>query len=215
MKLLNGDLFFWLKNWEFSLLFGVIYWVFSMALTARGEIDAYIITFLCLAGGILGYFVFQEGRRKPVVISSLIHATAHYVALVGLTLGFGWFNRDILGLQGMWTWAFALALEVIPTGGFFGGLFFGLNLLITCRWFNMNHNDAFSAMRLDSFRHFLRIRIKGDEVKIFPIGIDDVPRRQDWRVNEKWKEGDPSQPAYVPARPLVPKLIEDPLVVEA
>lgn len=115
----------------------------------------------------------------------------------------------------MWTWALAFGVEVIPTGGFLGGLLFGLNLLITCRWFNMNHNDAFSAMRLDSFRHFLRIRIKGDEVKIFPIGIDDVPRRQDWRVNEKWKEGDPSHPAYVPARPLAPKLIEDPLVIEA
>jgi hypothetical protein len=52
---------------------------------------------------------------------------------------------------------------------------FGLNLLITCRWFDMNHNDAFSAMRLDSYRHFLRMRFRPNgEIAIFPLGLDEA-----------------------------------------
>jgi hypothetical protein len=45
------------------------------------------------------------------------------------------------------------------------------------RWWNLNHNDAFSAMRLDSHRNFLRLRIKDDAVTIYPIGLNRVPRR--------------------------------------
>jgi hypothetical protein len=44
--------------------------------------------------------------------------------------------------------------------------------MITCRYFKMNYNDAFSAMRLDSYRNFSRIRIKGDEVTIYPVWLD-------------------------------------------
>jgi hypothetical protein len=32
-----------------------------------------------------------------------------------------------------------------------------------------NHNDAFSSIRLDSHRNFLRLRIKGDDVSIYPV----------------------------------------------
>jgi hypothetical protein len=75
----------------------------------------------------------------------------------------------------------------------------------------MNHNDAFSSMRLDSHRNFLRMRIKDDEVKIYPIGLTNTPKRSDWRLNDK-KVGSPP-PAYVPVSPLVPHVIEGPIVV--
>ena len=48
---------------------------------------------------------------------------------------------------------------------------FGLNLLVTCMWFNMNHNDAFSAMQLFDYRHFLRIRILGDTLTVYPVKL--------------------------------------------
>ena len=62
---------------------------------------------------------------------------------------------------------------------------FGWNLFITCRKFGMNHNDAFSAMKLDSHRHFLRICIDGDTVTVFPIKLAKVPGRKGWRYNPK------------------------------
>jgi hypothetical protein len=93
---------------------------------------------------------------------------------------------------------------MILGGAVIGGTIFGLYLLVTCRYFKMNHNDAFSAMRLDSYRNFLRLRIQGDTVTIYPLGLDRVPRREDWRINAKWKERDPTEPAYVPVTPLQP-----------
>ena len=60
---------------------------------------------------------------------------------------------------------------------------FGLNLLVTCMWFNMNHNDAFSAMRVFDYRHFLRIRILGDQITVYPVGLERVPRRSEWQDN--------------------------------
>lgn len=58
-------------------------------------------------------------------------------------------------------------------------------------WWNLNHNDAFSAMRLDSHRNFLRLRIKDDAVMIYPIGLDCVPWRNAWRRNAE-RRGSPT-----------------------
>ena len=64
-----------------------------------------------------------------------------------------------------------------------GGRLFGLYLYVTSHSYNMNHNDAFSSMRLDSHRNFLRIRITDDEVRIYPIGLTDIPKRHEWKIN--------------------------------
>ncbi len=72
---------------------------------------------------------------------------------------------------------------MVPTGATIGGFIFGVYLLLTCRFFDMNHNDAFSAMRLDANRHFLRIRIKDDALTIYPVAVDSVPARNGWQLN--------------------------------
>jgi hypothetical protein len=36
-------------------------------------------------------------------------------------------------------------------------------------------------MRLDFYRHFLRIKIEGSKLTIYPIRLDRVPRRSGWR----------------------------------
>jgi hypothetical protein len=215
-KLLLGDLLFFVKNWDFSLLLGGVYWVLGMAIIARVKCDAYVISFIVLSTIMLGYFGYQEGwKRLKVYVSSLMHSSAHFVALVVLALVFGALNRE-LGLQGIWAWFFALAAELISFGAIFGGFIFGLNLLVTCGWADMNHNDAFSAMRLDSHRHFLRMRFDTDgSITIFPIALETVPKRKAWALNPAWRPDKPNGPAYVPRTKLDPKLIEGPVVVRA
>jgi len=218
-RLLNGDLWFWKQNSGFSCVLGAIYWICAMGLIARGldsHVDAYVIVGLVLAGGMLGYFGYQQGsKRLKVWIAALAHAGAHWAAIVALAWLFAGFNTDVLRIYGPWPWFFALAFEIIPTGLLAGGFIFGLFLLITCRRFNMNHNDAFSAMRLNSYRHFLRLRITDDEVTIFPIGLDQAPKRDEWRINPDWTGQNPAEPAYRPTNPLRPHLIEAPITVRA
>ena len=52
----------------------------------------------------------------------------------------------------------AICLGLIVAGGV-GGVVWGLYLLISSYWLDGHANDAFSALRLDSFRHFLRMKI--------------------------------------------------------
>jgi hypothetical protein len=98
-------------------------------------------------------------------------------------------------------------------GGLGAGTLFGINLFLTSRYFDMNHNDAFSSMRKDSFRHFLRLRIKGEHLTIFAIGIDSVPQRSEWRENKQRVK--PTSPRIIPIEGLAPKLIEPPIHVDA
>lgn len=96
-------------------------------------------------------------------------------------------------------------------GSVVAGVLFGLYLYISSRCFNLNHNDAFSAMRLDSHRHFLRMRIAGDAVTLYSIALDRVPERHEWRRNDG-THGQPA-PVYIPATPLAPHLVEPPVTV--
>ena len=99
--------------------------------------------------------------------------------------------------------------------GFVGGFVWGLYLLAVSFWLGDHANDAFSAMRLDSYRHFLRIKIQGDQLTIFPIGIDQSPKRSDWKKNEDFTEGNQDTPVFVPTKGLGQRLIEKPIVIDA
>jgi hypothetical protein len=67
---------------------------------------------------------------------------------------------------------FEIGLLMGVVGGAVAGLIFGINLMLTCRYADINHNDAFSAMRLNSYRNFLRLRILGNQVTAYAIGMD-------------------------------------------
>ena len=109
---------------------------------------------------------------------------------------------------GIWKWLGILLIEMGSVGFVVGSTIFGLNLLITCRCFRMNYNDAFSAFRLGSYNNFLRLRITGNTLEIFAIGLQDVPKRHEWTANPKAAHGNPEEPVFVPIVPLRPHLIE-------
>jgi hypothetical protein len=218
LGLLWGNLKFPLTNWDFAILMGVIYWLLAIALKLRPEWDMYVVTFLVFAGTLLGYTKYQEKSDSwAVYVTSIVHGCLHSVAAIGLTAYFVAFNARHFPPSGhwydVWVWLALLLVEVGISGGLIGSFLFGLNLLVTCRYFNMNHNDAFSAMRLDSHRHFLRMRIKENEVTMYAVALDQVPARDEWRGNPEWGPGKPEQPAFLPARPFSPHLIEKPIVV--
>jgi len=205
-ELLLRNLSFYISNPGFALFLGFIYWIGAMLLTVRPEFDVGVIIFTALAAGLAGYTAHQEGWTLKVVVASLSHAVAHFAAIVGLTWFFGIVNTELFGLQNFYPWMVgALFVEMVPTGAVIGGFIFGVYLLLTCRYFDMNHNDAFSAIRLDSYRHFLRIRIKDDAVTIYPVAIDSVPTRDGWHLNP---ENAPPASVFAPRSKLILRLTE-------
>jgi hypothetical protein len=85
-------------------------------------------------------------------------------------------------------------------------------LYLSCRFLGLNNNDAFSGLQLDSFRGFLRMRIKDDELQVFPIGLDEVPNRAGWTLNPE--PSDSNRALYLPADSLKLRLCEGPVIID-
>jgi Calcineurin-like phosphoesterase len=212
-NLLWRNLLFAFINWDFSLLMGVVYWIASIGLTLRNEWDAYAIVAAIFAGAIMGYTYKQEqSGRTSVLITSALHSAAHVVAVICFTRFFAQWNDSHFILDGewysVWKWLGVLLIEMGAVGFLVGSAIFGLNLLITCLCFGMNYNDAFSALRLNRFNNFLRLRIKDDNIEVFAIGLNDVPKRSQWVGNPKARHGNPEEPVFIATQDLQPHLIE-------
>lgn len=214
-SLLWGDWKFPFLNPEFSLLLGMLYAVYAFILSQLPRADVNVILFAIMAAGFVGYSGYQEKFSKKIVGLSLVHVGVQFVALKFLASMWMWLDAKTFAFSTVgpwWAWFLELALLMGLIGSPVAGFIFGLNLFLTCRYANMNHNDAFSAMRLNSFRNFLRIKLVGNQITIFPIGLDFVPRRQDW-INNPKSESDSSASYFSAASGMRPILIEEPIVV--
>jgi hypothetical protein len=213
LSMLIGNFKFVAYNPGFAVLLGVFYWLLGLAIV-HFRWDGICAAFIALFLGFWFYTKRQEGGGMKVVALSAANAVVHAVAVIVLGSIFYRANAKHLHLMGWPHLSFFLfAAEMIVCGGLVAGALFGIYLYASSRWWNLNHNDAFSALRLDSHRNFLRMHIKEDEVMIYPIGLDRVPSRNEWRLNTE-RAGSPA-PAYVPTSPLAPRLIEGPITVAA
>ena len=218
LSLLARDFAFAAYNPGFALVLGVCYWLLGLV-AVHLEPDGNYIVFSILLAGFWAYTRKQEGDSWKVFRLSFANAIVHGAAVIFLAKFFSGFNAAHVSSEHWPRFSFLLfGGEMVFVGGLIAGTLFGIYLYISSRCFNLNHNDAFSALRLDSHRHFLRMRIKGDEVTIYPIGLDRVPKRDEWLDTREKDNGLPPQeyspvPIYVPNPPLKWHLIEGPIVV--
>jgi hypothetical protein len=216
-KLLDGNKRFGVLNPGLAWMLAILYLIYSFALTSRPHWDVALIEFLILAGGLWGYSRYQEGYSSAkLIIAAGGQALAHMLAIGGISFLAWWIERSFLSwIPWHWLgWLVYLSLFAFTLGRWVAGQIFGLSLLITCRHLNMNHNDAFSAMRLDSHRHFLRLRIMGDTVTVFPIKIDKVPDRNQWKYNPKHERNE-SPSVFRPEPAMRAELIGNPIEIIA
>lgn len=247
-KLIRGNLLFAFKNWDFSILMALIYFVIGATVGLRDQWDVYIIVTALLGFGVVSYTTDQEKvalfktikerrrldkfpdtnaevqkakeekidlqlrKAETVVTASLCHTAAHAtVVLIAAHLA-AQCNPKYFTLAGewwhVWKWLGILLAEMGAVGFVVGSTIFGLNMLITGLWLRMSRNDSFSALRIGRYNNFLRIRIDGDNVEIFAIGLENVPHRDDWIDNPKMKQ--PGEPHFIPkqGKELKPHLIE-------
>lgn len=239
------NLSFALKNWDFSILMGVIYFAVGIFIGLRDQIDAYLAVALLFGSGIFSYTTDQEKvslselfrkwrirrirpdefdnlamkklwlqfRKAMIVIGTcLVHIGAHVATAICAARWFASLNASYLTFAGEWwsgwAWFVVVAIEMGAVGFLLGGTYFGLNMLLTCRWLRMNRNDAFSALRIGQYNNFLRLRIEDDDIHVHAIGLEKVPHRDEWNDNPKYKAGNPDEPRWVPTYPLKPHLIE-------
>lgn len=216
-RLLLGNWAFALLNKRFSILLGVVYGLLACWLTARAHLDAYILSYLLLALGFCAYGAKQaKGWFEKPILLGLAHAGLHWGAIVGLAalalrLDDGVFGPGLTG----WPLFFSTFAIVVPPGALIAGTLFGGQYWFTARFADFNHEDAFSALRLLRGRHWLRLRIQGDTLTIFPVGLSHIPARTEWRPADKVPEAekDGVASAYHPPRSMRLHLIEQPVVI--
>ena len=113
--------------------------------------------------------------------------------------GSGFITSD----EALWYGELPSSAVIIGAGAWIvGSVLMGLYLLVSLNVFGRHSQQAFSALRIEDFKHFLRLHIGADgALTIYPIRIDRVPRR--WR--ERASTG-ASPSGLVPETPLEPAL---------
>jgi len=99
--------------------------------------------------------------------------------------------------------------------GFAGGFAWGVYLFVASWGSGDEGNSAFSAMRIAKYKSFLRIRIDGDELTVYPIAVDVPPSK--WIKNPQCVDEDQDTPVFVPAtniEDIGQYMIEEPVVID-
>lgn len=156
---------------------------------------------------------FFSSRR---MIAAALHTLAHILLLV-----FGTAAISILAFFTSEHFYFIVLLLGMFIVGFVGGggVIWGVYLTVAS-WLGDESNAAFSALRLDSYRHFLRLKIEADRLTIYPIGLQKAPQRDGWQINPDFRETPESQktdqdvPFIIPKNALGQKLIESEITIE-
>jgi len=216
--LVLGNWAFPIKNWKFCLIIGTLYWLASLLLGENYLIkDAAASPSSLVVTAALALLFYKYADAPTALVKSLmavIHTIFHLSAIILLKSFFHELNTGMGVKPGdHWYPMFQFlinAAEMITVGGFVAGIIWGLYLIVFNGMFGYHHNDAFSAMTLTSYRNFLRMRIKDDELTVYSIGVEEVPNRCGWIDAPEGTTG----PKILPKVPLEPKLIEDTIVIK-
>jgi hypothetical protein len=168
-----------------------------------------------LTAAFLAAFVFFTDTHSQAYrwIAGLLHGGAHLVAIGLLGWGAAVVTVRCLRLDFASAWQLLVAGALIFGGGWLvSGLIMGVYLLISLNGFKRHSNEAFSALRIEGWKHFLRLHVdRSGVLTIFPIGVARVPRQ--WVRKGDGVHGPELAPAGGTA--LSPVLIEPPIVVKS
>ena len=190
LSLLN--LFFLIKNWKFGLVTGLAYaaltWLRPQPLKNWAEFFFDPVRALWLSAVLLlaWFFAFYSGRdgRLFRLLGGFVHAWAHVAAALAVAL---WTAKFVPDTYWAPFWRFGLNFV---GGAMAGPVVLGAYLMIGANIFGAYTNEAFSALRIQDYKHFLRFRIRpGGTLEIFPIAVDRVPRAGEDRAQYLLIEG--------------------------
>ena len=224
LSLRNG--LFPLVNWKFGIVPASLYLLTAWSVMANvGEIsDLSEVASVVFAQSLLtpfpifwttvlflGFFLFTDTYAKWYRwIAGTMHAISHIAATFFIGWGASYLAITIVGLRFQAPEQLLLTGSLIFLGGWIvGSILLGIYLLISLNVFGRHMNEAFSSLRIEDWKHFLRLHIdEGGRLTIFPIGIRRVPR--------VWKESaQDTGPRFESDDPRAtrPELIEAPIIL--
>jgi hypothetical protein len=141
-------------------------------------------------------FFTDTHERWYRVLGGFTHAVLHLFAAFVLAWGSLFVTGHLLGMTfGSIAQLLAGGLVTFVGGAVLGSFIVGIYLLVSLQVFGRHSTEAFSALRVQDWKHWLRLRIDArGELTIFVIGIDRVIKRwqrADQQGEESWESADP------------------------
>ena len=207
-RLAWGNLGMMPKNLGFAPVAAVLY-----ALLSRLVLHLGTGTIVWPIALVLGFVLFTDTRKRSYrILGGATHALAHLGLALGITLG----ACKMLDVEpfSQVTERFGpeLAVMVIAAlcGAVLGPTLFGFYLLGSLNVWKRHGNEAFSSLKIQDYKNFLRLHVTERGVTFYPIGLARVP--QAWKRANDAQRGDA---LLVPAEgPLEPHLIEAPFHID-
>jgi hypothetical protein len=190
------NLLFILWNWKFGLATGVLYLLTAHAFQSNlgkfGWSDRYsavrevfhdflrepfsmfwVFLILC------SFILFTDTASKPYKwVAGTIHGLTHLLAVFAVGWGAARLIDPVNGIDYTSIRHLLYTAALVFGGGFIlGATIMGLYLLISLNIFGRHHNEAFSALKIQDYKNFIRFKIDGSgRLTIYPIGIEKVIR---------------------------------------
>jgi hypothetical protein len=183
--------------WMWATVYALLAWFASATLTPadtgsfrdallaaiRGGVRDPVYGLWLLAFVAAVVFFTDTHVRWYRILGGIGHAVSHLGAAFGVAWAALLVTTQLLGLEfGDLTQMLVAAAVTFCLGGPAGAFVLGLYLLVSLQVFGRHSNEAFSSLRIQDYKQWLRLRIDPQgELAIHAIGIDRVPRAWDLR----------------------------------
>lgn len=202
------------------LIFGLIDYRLSweaVVITANRVIaePSAVLILTAMFGGVV--FFTDSNDRWFKWRAGILHGFAHLAAIILLgrivfLLTSYLDERFVLKDEPYWEllW-FVCAITIAAVGGYIlGSIIMGVYLFVSLHFFGRHDNEAFSAMKIEDYKSFLRLHVdRAGRLTIYPLKIARVPRA--WQPVSG--AGGKTIEYFKPETDIKPELIEKPIVI--
>jgi hypothetical protein len=129
---------------------------------------------------LLGFVAFTDTQRNLFKwVGGVSHGLAHLVAAFLVAALCRHLFHDVAA-EGPIIERAVLSLGSFVGGYWVGGLLMGVYLLIAVNLFKRHGNEAFSSLKIEGYKNFLRMRLDDQGLTVWALGLRRVPSARDW-----------------------------------
>ncbi len=223
------DLLFFFKNPQFGVITGILYlwtaWLVWASINYKVPHDvkhAFIFSGEAIHNNpivalwfflLIGAFVLFTDTHSRIYkwMGGILHCLAHFLCIFLVGWGAVLLIHFLFKEYPFFDFVFT-GVAIFFGGWFAGSMIMGIYLFISQFFFGRHNDEAFSALKIQDYKNFLRLHIAEDgTLTIYPIKIERVPRR--WRDRHD-NERDKIKSLVVPLDGTNAELIEEPIILK-